>query len=318
MRIGEADRAGCNRERTGTSIRGAMKTMQSELWYASLPLPALEGVVGGDYAATLRSYRDIGVVMEQPALSEHVIALHEGGPKRIRRWQNGSESVWDVEKDAVSFYPAFRANRWVTEGPIAFTHLTLSAGLLARFAREEFDREPRDLTLLDQVGENDPLIAALMRALADEIGSDRESRLYRESLLVSLVTNVLRRHSTLPAAVRAPVRGGLAGWQLRRVIDYMTQHVARDIGVAELSSLAGLSRAQFFRAFRQSTGRTPGRYLLDIRIAHARELLRQRQSNLESVARAVGFSSAGTFAKAFQRGTGLSPTAFRRQNLERG
>lgn len=286
-------------------------------WYATMPVPALEGSVGGDLAATLRCFRDTGTTMRKPALSEHIVALHQGGPKRIRRWQASEEAVWDVAQDSVSFYPAFRANRWATQGPIAFTHLTLSPGLLARFAREEFDREPRDLTLLDRVGEHDPLIAQLLLALAADVRAGGAGRLYRESLVTALVVAALRRHSTLERAVPLPARGGLAGWQLRRVVDLMAQQLDGDLGIAELTALTGYSRAQFFRAFRQSTGQTPSRYLLGLRIARARELLIDRRETVETVARSVGFSGPGTFAKAFARSTGMSPTAYRRRNLGR-
>ena len=93
--------------------------------------------------------------------------------------------------------PAYRANRWHTEGVIAFAHLTLSAGLLARLAREEFDRDPGEIALLDKVGIVDPLLSELMLALGREVAEPGLRRLYRDSLLATLGITVLRRYSTL-------------------------------------------------------------------------------------------------------------------------
>jgi AraC family transcriptional regulator len=220
-----------------------------------------------------------------------------------------------VPQDAVSLMPRFQANRWSTEGPVAFTHVTLSGALLAQMAREEFDRDTHDLTVMDEVGVADPLIAHLIAALADNMRSAPPGRLYNESLVTALIARVLLQHSSMgkPAAP-AWARGGLTGWQLRRVVDFMAAHLAEDIGAAELVTLIGLSRAHFFRAFRQSTGQTPGAYLLALRMERARRLLTTPSVTVKDVARAVGFGDVDAFARAFKRFAGLSPAAWRRRS----
>ena len=282
-------------------------------WYETLPLPSVAGEVDHDLAVVLRSYKGTHALMEKPALSDNVVCVHQGGPKRVHRWEAGAHRFWDVPEGAVSLMPRLRANRWWTEGPIAFTHVTLSGGLLARIAREEFDRDPRDLTVMDQVGVADPLIAQLVETLAGTVRSALPERLYQESLLTALIIRVLLQHSSmgdLPTPARA--QGGLAGWQLRRIVDFMAANLAGDIGAAEFVQLVGLSRAQIFRAFRQSTGRTPGRYLLDLRMEQARHLLAEPSGTVDGVARAVGFGDADSFTRAFKRSVGLSPAAWRR------
>ncbi len=107
-------------------------------------------------------------------------------------------------------------------------------------------------------------------------------------------------------------RGGLPGWRLRRVVDYMTEHLARDIDVDELVGRCGLSRAQFFRAFRQSTGQTPHRYLVGLRLEQARFLLETTPLAVADVARAVGMGSNAGFARLFQQRFGNPPARYRR------
>jgi len=293
----------------------ASAVIEPALWYSMLPAPALVREFGDEFCISLRSYNGTEPLMEKPALSENVLCLHQGGAKRVHRWQAGRHESWDVVADSVSFMPLFRANRWLTEGPIAFTHLTLSSGLLACFAREELDRDQCNLSVVDRVGIRDPLIASIMTALADETRRPENGRLYQESLLTALVIRVLTQHSSIPP-VAAPrlARGGLAGWQLRRVVDYMTQHLPDDFGVSELVALTGLSRAYFFRAFRQSTGQTPAGYLHGLRMERAMQLLAESAGSVDTVARAVSFSSAEPFARAFRRNIGVSPTAWRRRH----
>jgi AraC family transcriptional regulator len=283
-------------------------------WYASLPLPSLAGEVDGAVAVMLRSYAGTDPLMEKPALSENVICVHQGGAKRVHRWEAGAHRCWDVPQDAVSVMPRFRANRWWTEGPVAFTHVTLSGALLARVAREELDRDAHDLTVMDRVGVPDPLITQLIAAVAENMRSALPARLYNESLLTSLFIRLLLQYSSMskPAAPEH-ARGGLAGWQLRRIVDFMAAHLAEDVGAAELVGLVGLSRAQLFRAFRQSTGQTPGRYLLALRIERARHLLTSPAGTVDHVSRSVGFSDVDSFTRAFKRYSGVTPAAWRRR-----
>jgi len=107
-------------------------------------------------------------------------------------------------------------------------------------------------------------------------------------------------------------RGGLPGWRLRRVVDFMTENLGRDIDVDELVTRCGLSRAQFFRAFRQSTGQTPHRYLVGLRLERARSLLETTGLAVAEVTQAVGMGSNAGFARLFQQRFGEQPARYRR------
>ena len=261
-------------------------------------------------------------MIEQPALDENVLCIHLGAPKRVSRWQGSRCQTWDVPVHAVTVMPAFRGNRWRTDGIIEYAHLTLSTDLLCRWAQEEFDREPEELLLLDRVGVVDPLIAELMLTLAREATVSGPRRLYRDSLLTTLGITVLKRHSTLTLSgthadiKRSPARGGLAGWQLRRVIDYMAANVARDVSIDELVGITGLSRAQFFRAFRRSTGDTPACHMQRLRMRYAATLL-ERGQTVGEVAHIFHYSNQSHFAAAFWRVHGVNPSEWRRMHRAR-
>jgi transcriptional regulator GlxA family with amidase domain len=91
----------------------------------------------------------------------------------------------------------------------------------------------------------------------------------------------------------------------------MAANVLRDIGLDELVQLTGLSRAQFFRAFQQSTGHTPARYMQQMRMRHAATLLTQGRA-ISDVAGIFGFGSSGHFAAVFRRYNGANPSEWRR------
>lgn len=71
--------------------------------------------------------------------------------------------------------------------------------------------------------------------------------------------------------------------------------------VARLAQEAGLSRSVFFERFRRAVGVAPMEYLLDWRMALAKDLLRREVGGVAEVAARVGYGSASTFSVAFSR-----------------
>ncbi len=285
-------------------------------WYATMPDPAM----AADYAgqASIRRYTGTPPEINQPALSDNLICLHLGGAKEVRRWHEGRQHIHTVDFGALTIMPAHQTNRWLTHGPIDFAHLMLSPDLVRQVAIEEFDLDPHGFSLTDPVGFRDPHLEMLFTELLSAIESRNAcGRLYADSLLVVLAVRLLRGHSNLASPVAAERnvltrrRGGLAPWRLQRVTEYMRGHLEADISLADLTALAGLSRAQFFRAFRQSTGLSPHRYLTALRLDMAKELLNDRELTPSDVHRAVGLTSPTRFTSLFRQRFGLTPKAYR-------
>jgi len=112
----------------------------------------------------------------------------------------------------------------------------------------------------------------------------------------------------------APVRpcGGLAPGSLRRVIDFIEADLSRAFTIEELAKVAGVSSRHFIRAFRESAGQTPLRYVYDLRLERAKEFLLNSRRTATEVALDCGFSHAQHFSTAFKKATGLTPSDFRR------
>lgn len=135
-------------------------------------------------------------------------------------------------------------------------------------------------------------------------------RLYAESLAVVLAHEVLR----LGRGTRAPTteRGGLAGWQRRIIAQYLEEHLADQVSLAELARLAQLSPYHFARAFKQSFGMPPHRYQISRRIERAKIMLSRPGLSVTSIALELGFSDTSSFTRAFRRFSGWTPICFRR------
>jgi AraC-like DNA-binding protein len=115
-----------------------------------------------------------------------------------------------------------------------------------------------------------------------------------------------------PGPLDRPSRGGLAPWQARRVIAYMTERLDQDVSLQDLAQVVRLSRFHFCSAFRVATGRTPHEMLTRLRIDHACRLLTSSKQSISEIALSVGFQTPSAFAARFRKAVGLSPRDFRR------
>ena len=86
------------------------------------------------------------------------------------------------------------------------------------------------------------------------------SRLFAETLVTQIAIELLWNYSSLPRQSRTPEKK-LADPRLRRVIDYLHSSFGEEISLDGLAAVAGLSPNYFLHAFKQTTGRTPHRYL---------------------------------------------------------
>jgi transcriptional regulator GlxA family with amidase domain len=109
-------------------------------------------------------------------------------------------------------------------------------------------------------------------------------------------------------------RGGMAFGVLRRVREHIEHKLADKVSLRELAVIAGLSAGHFSRAFRQSVGVSPHRYLQQRRVATAADLIRSTNRPLVEIALSVGFSDQSHFTRVFARARGETPTAFRRRH----
>ena len=113
--------------------------------------------------------------------------------------------------------------------------------------------------------------------------------------------------------VRLPVqsRHPLDDRRLRRVLDYVEQHLTDNIAVADLANVACLSIFHFTRAFSAATGMPPHRYVSQRRLDRAKELIVAGNASIAETAFMFRFSSQSSFTRAFRRATGMTPAMYR-------
>jgi AraC family transcriptional regulator len=140
------------------------------------------------------------------------------------------------------------------------------------------------------------------------------SRLFADTLVTQIAIKVLWNYSSLPRHIDTPEEK-LADPRLRRVIDYLHGSFGEEVSLDGLAAVAGLSPNYFLHAFKQTTGRTPHRYLTELRIAKACELLQNPHRSIVDISLAVGFSSQSHLTTVFRRFMKTTPAAYREEVL---
>ena len=100
--------------------------------------------------------------------------------------------------------------------------------------------------------------------------------------------------------------------RMLEIIRYLDSHLTEEVTVEELSEKFYLSRFHLMRRFKEETGTTIHSYILERRLLMARDMIRKGLSTTEACYR-CGFQSYATFARAYGKFFGTTPTGRRQQ-----
>jgi AraC family transcriptional regulator len=134
---------------------------------------------------------------------------------------------------------------------------------------------------------------------------------YVDALGIALAYELTRMNEGASSPV-SPMRGGIPAWQRKKLAQYVEANLAEEISLSALARLVQLSPFHFSRAFKQSFGVPPHRYLTSRRIERAKVLLAGRKLSVTEIGMSVGFSETSSFTAAFRKLTGETPTEYRR------
>jgi transcriptional regulator GlxA family with amidase domain len=119
-----------------------------------------------------------------------------------------------------------------------------------------------------------------------------------------------------PAAVEFnAASGGLAPWQMRKIDQYMREHLGQPLTLEALAELVPLSISHFCRAFAKTFGLTPHVYIIRLRLELAQDLMLTTREPLSQIALACGLADQAHLSKLFRRYFGETPSGWRRRNL---
>lgn len=238
----------------------------------------------------------------------HRLMIHVGRPTRFEwregggRWRSATLKTDDVTLLADS---VLNEPRW--HDPLEF----LAVGIDPTFVAQAFgDALPSETAGLNAVrGRPDPVIARFGALFARELADPQYAGgLFGETVALAFARHLLAAYG--PSGPAEP-RGALSGRQLGRVLAYLHANLSEDVSLAALAAEAAVSPFHFVRLFRAATGLPPHRFVMELRVAHAKRLLRAGGGmNLTEIGAAAGFFDQAHFTRTFKRFVGVAPTRF--------
>lgn len=238
-------------------------------------------------------------------------------PMRVEVWRNGRTlGRLSGAEGTLQLFDQRHSWRALIHPPFESMNLLLPLELLAEAAGTDaagLEFAP-PAYLPDRV---DPTMLGLAQALVPAFDRPGElSALFVDRVLLAAAAHLVHSHSQpAPSPVRPRPKQGLALWQQRRASQMLLDQLDRDTTLAELAAACGLSLGHFARAFRQSFGLPPHRWLLAERVRRAAHLLTTTTQPIDQIAVACGFVDQSHLSRVFRRIMHMPPAAWRRAKV---
>lgn len=144
-----------------------------------------------------------------------------------------------------------------------------------------------------------------LHLLRQFVGAERANRVARRLVVAP------HRQGGQAQFIEEPLPVSRSAGRVAALLGWIDAHLADDHSVDTLAGRVAMSRRSFTRHFRQATGTTVWQWLLDRRLARARQLLEATDLRIEAVAGEAGFGSAVGLRKQFAAALGTSPSSYR-------
>lgn len=248
--------------------------------------------------------------VEVPGLRNTIVSIHIGPSVLVSCRRGGFRHRGTAVHGDIDIIPSSTPSVWEMKQRDTVLVLSVSPELLGNVARE-LDLDPAQIEIRNRFQVRDAQLENIAWALKAEMeGGYPCGRVYLESLAVSVAARLLRFHSSR-STDPGPQNGTLSDRRLRRVLDYIEANLNRNISLADIASVAGLSVSHFKGLFRESVGVPTHQYLIRRRVERAKSLLGEGKLPISQIAFETGFAHQSHLARHMRRVLGVSPKALR-------
>lgn len=259
----------------------------------------------------LAHYRQPPHTLGEISSPYHTICINIGSYVLLEHVVDGHVQTIHSQTGDIGLYPANLKQSVQWDRKTEFLQLYLEPTLLCATNYESFGCD--SVELIPQLTFDDPLIYHIGLALKTALETDGVgSRLYADSMANALAVHLISRYSTRQRTIKDFVPG-VTSQRFQQVLDYINEHLEKNLSLAELAAVVQLSSFHFAHLFKQTTGVSPHQYHIRCRVKRAKQLLLTKNLTIAEVAYIVGFASQGHLNYHFKRLVGITPKAFLRQ-----
>lgn len=237
---------------------------------------------------------------DSPIDHRHVLCLHVGAPVPVTYRTERAERRGTRLQGQFCVVPAGSGTRWTLSTPATSLLLRLAPALVRETAEAmQLGTEASDLAPAIHVRDAQvERIGWLMQAESSD--GYPSGRLFADGLACALAARLLALRTRTPPQPEEQ-RRTLPEWRLRKVVDYIEAHLDQDLSLAELATVAGFSVSHFKPLFKNATGLSAHRFVMERRVECARMLLRRGGLGMTEIALAAGFAHSSHMARCLRR-----------------
>lgn len=175
-----------------------------------------------------------------------------------------------------------------------------------KFALAAAEEGTLEAELSSRLCGHDQTLLDLARVLARESGEGYpHGTLFWNETAAHFVDILAARHAM---GTRKKRNGPLTTDILKRLKDFVFEHLDEPLDVAKLAKMTNRSQFHFSRAFTRSVGVSPHRYVVHLRLRRAVEMVRDGKFGLAEIAAKTGFADQSHLTRWIRRVHGVSPT----------
>jgi AraC family transcriptional regulator len=247
-------------------------------------------------------------IVELPSLRNTIVSIHVGPSVQVSCRRAGSSFRGTAVHGDIEIIPAYTPGTWEIKQKDNCFVLSISPELL-NLAIEEVDLDPSRIEIRNHFQVRDVQLEHIGWALKAEMESGYPcGRLYVDSLAMSAVARLVRRHSSLAVEPENRTRR-MSGRRLKDVLAYIEDNLSQDLSLSDIAGVAGLSVSHFKSLFRESVGLPAHQYLIRRRVERAKSLLGEGKMSISQIAFETGFAHQSHLARHMRRLLGVSPKA---------
>lgn len=144
------------------------------------------------------------------------------------------------------------------------------------------------------------------------LGGEQLIKNYLEILLISIMRKETEKDKR--KAEFLPNRA-LNGNLSRNVAEFLNKNINGRVEIEDVCKAVNYNKSYVFRMFKKQTGTTVMGYFTELKIAKAKQLLREGNLNVREISEKLAFDTPNYFTKTFKKATGFSPSQYKKVYL---